>query len=100
MYPPIFSLLAQMEQIIKVVLFFFSQHCGKVLGLELIPEAVQDAKANAKLNAIDNCEFFTGKAEDILHSVLMRAGGEDIIAVVDPPRAGLRELLFLLYDND
>ncbi|XP_049873164.1 tRNA (uracil-5-)-methyltransferase homolog A [Pectinophora gossypiella] len=67
----------------------FAKHCGKVLGLELIAEAVKDAKANAELNNIENCEFFTGKAEDILPSVLARATGEDIIAIVDPPRAGL-----------
>lgn len=67
----------------------FAQHCGKVLGLEMIAEAVKDAKSNAELNNIENCEFFTGKAEDILPSVLARATGEDIIAIVDPPRAGL-----------
>lgn len=67
------------------------QHCGKVLGLELVPEAVKDAKANAELNEIENSEFYTGKAEDILPSVLARATGDDVIAIVDPPRAGLRE---------
>ncbi|KAM3965287.1 tRNA (uracil-5-)-methyltransferase homolog A [Aphomia sociella] len=67
----------------------FAKHCSKVLGLELIPEAVQDAKANAELNKIENCEFFTGKAEDILTSVLARTTADDIIAIVDPPRAGL-----------
>ncbi|XP_075978100.1 tRNA (uracil-5-)-methyltransferase homolog A [Anticarsia gemmatalis] len=67
----------------------FAQHCGKVLGLEMIAEAVKDAKANAELNKIENCEFFTGKAEDILPSVLARATADDLIAIVDPPRAGL-----------
>lgn len=67
----------------------FAKHCNRVLGLELIPEAVRDAKSNAELNNIENCEFFTGKAEDILPSVLARAMGDDIIAIVDPPRAGL-----------
>lgn len=67
----------------------FAKHCGKVLGLELVPEAVKDAKANAELNEIENSEFYTGKAEDILPSVLARATGDDVIAIVDPPRAGL-----------
>ncbi|XP_047029740.1 uncharacterized protein LOC124637375 [Helicoverpa zea] len=67
----------------------FAEHCSKVLGLEMIAEAVKDAKANAELNGIENCEFFTGKAEDILPSVLARATGDDVIAIVDPPRAGL-----------
>ncbi|KAJ2949238.1 hypothetical protein O0L34_g6188 [Tuta absoluta] len=67
----------------------FAEHCSKVLGLELVPEAVLDAKSNAELNNIDNCDFFTGKAEDILPSVLARATTDDVIAIVDPPRAGL-----------
>ncbi|XP_034832197.1 tRNA (uracil-5-)-methyltransferase homolog A [Maniola hyperantus] len=67
----------------------FAKHCDKVLGLELVAEAVKDAKANAELNNIDNCEFFTGKAEDVLPSVLARVTGDDVIAIVDPPRAGL-----------
>ncbi|XP_041979260.1 tRNA (uracil-5-)-methyltransferase homolog A isoform X2 [Aricia agestis] len=67
----------------------FAKHVNKVLGLEIIPEAVKDAKANAAENGVTNCDFFTGKAEDILPSVLARATGDDIIAIVDPPRAGL-----------
>lgn len=67
----------------------FAPHCGRVLGLEMITEAVKDARANAELNGIQNCDFFAGKAEDILTSVLARADGDDIIAIVDPPRAGL-----------
>lgn len=50
-----------------------------------------DAKENAKLNHIENSEFFVGKAEDILSSVLYRAKTDDVIAIVDPPRAGLRK---------
>lgn len=57
----------------------------------MITEAVKDARANAELNGIQNCDFFAGKAEDILTSVLARADGDDIIAIVDPPRAGLRK---------
>ncbi|XP_030019825.2 tRNA (uracil-5-)-methyltransferase homolog A [Manduca sexta] len=68
----------------------FAQHCSKVLGIELVPEAVKDAKANTELNKIENCDFFTGKAEDNLPSVLARVTkGSDVIAIVDPPRAGL-----------
>lgn len=67
----------------------FAKYCGRVLGLELVEEAVKDAKANAELNNVKNCEFFTGKAEDILPSVLARVTEDDVIAIVDPPRAGL-----------
>ncbi|CAG4971306.1 unnamed protein product [Colias eurytheme] len=67
----------------------FAKHCAEVLGLELIEKAVEDAKANAKLNNIENCNFYSGKAEYTLPAVLARAAGDDIIAIVDPPRAGL-----------
>lgn len=77
-------------------IFTFFQHCGKVLGLELVAEAVKDAKANAELNNIENCQFFTGKAEDILPTVLARANEENVVAIVDPPRAGLRKYISYL----
>ncbi|VVC97507.1 unnamed protein product [Leptidea sinapis] len=67
----------------------FAKHCGRVLGLELVEQAVADARTNAQLNQIDNCEFFAGKAEHTLPAVLARAVHGDVIAVVDPPRAGL-----------
>ncbi|XP_013165172.1 PREDICTED: tRNA (uracil-5-)-methyltransferase homolog A [Papilio xuthus] len=67
----------------------FAKHCGRVLGVELVSEAVRDARANAELNCLDNCEFFAGRAEDALPSVMARAGGDQLVAVVDPPRAGL-----------
>jgi tRNA (uracil-5-)-methyltransferase len=64
--------------------------------LELLAQAVDDAKSNAEDNNITNCNFFVGKAEDILSSVINRALKEDILAVVDPPRAGLRKNFILL----
>jgi hypothetical protein len=72
------------------------QKCGQVLGLELLAQAVDDARSNAENNGITNCDFFVGKAEDILCSVMNRAVKEDILAVVDPPRAGLRKDFILL----
>ncbi|XP_015837917.1 tRNA (uracil-5-)-methyltransferase homolog A isoform X2 [Tribolium castaneum] len=68
----------------------FAKNCKKVLGIEIVPQAIIDAKANAKLNEIENSEFFEGKAEEILGSVCYRAMG-DVVAVVDPPRAGLQQ---------
>lgn len=50
-----------------------------------------NAKQNAVVNKIDNCEFFVGEAEQILTPVICRATKPEIIAVVDPPRAGLRK---------
>ncbi|EUB64266.1 tRNA (uracil-5-)-methyltransferase A [Echinococcus granulosus] len=62
----------------------------KVIGIELIPSAVENAKMNAKLNDITNAQFYAGKAELVLKD-LMRDLPEDkeIIAVLDPPRAGV-----------
>lgn len=74
------------------------QYCGEVLGVEIIPDAIKDAKENAIKNDITNCEFFVGKAEDILLPVIQRTTKSNIIAIVDPPRAGLRELS--LYTNN
>ncbi|XP_070523072.1 tRNA (uracil-5-)-methyltransferase homolog A isoform X1 [Cardiocondyla obscurior] len=69
----------------------FSKHCGEVLGIEVIPDAVKDAKKNAIKNNISNCEFFVGKAEDILLPVLYRTTKSNVTAIVDPPRAGLHQ---------
>jgi tRNA (uracil-5-)-methyltransferase len=61
-----------------------------VLGIEVVPQAIVDARQNAKLNEIENGEFFEGKAEEVLGSVCYRAVN-DVVAVVDPPRAGLQQ---------
>lgn len=65
--------------------------------MELIAEAVSDAKANALFNNCSNADFFVGKAEDILSSVVARSKNEDVIAIVDPPRSGLRKYWKKIY---
>ena len=80
-------------------LLYLLQKCGQVLGLEVLAQAVDDAKTNAEDNGITNCSFFAGKAEDILSSVINRAVKDDILAVVDPPRAGLRKNFILLQSE-
>ena len=57
----------------------------------MIEDAIKDAKENVVANKISNCEFFVGKAEDVLSPVIRRTTKPNIIAVVDPPRAGLRK---------
>lgn len=65
----------------------------KVIGLELVPAAVQDAVFNAKLNEIENANFIVGKAEDSIERVIKEEKEKnptmEFIAVVDPPREGL-----------
>ena len=77
----------------------FLQKCGQVLGIEIVPQAVEDAKKNAELNGITNCEFFCGEAEEIISSVLSRTKHNHVVAIIDPPRAGLRKYTCLLYTS-
>ncbi|XP_055691986.1 tRNA (uracil-5-)-methyltransferase homolog A [Lutzomyia longipalpis] len=69
----------------------FAKYCKRVLGVEIIEEAVKDAKFNAETNNIDNVEFFAGNADDFIFSLMNRPGVSDgdVLAVVDPPRAGI-----------
>lgn len=67
-----------------------SSRVKKVIGIEIIEQAVGDAKYNAKLNAVSNCEFIVGKAEVVLPELLVSLGSEGgLTAVVNPSRAGL-----------
>ncbi|XP_014240582.1 tRNA (uracil-5-)-methyltransferase homolog A [Cimex lectularius] len=66
--------------------------CKEVFGIEVLEQAVKDAQENAKMNNIQNSTFFTGKADDILTSVLKKANEDaKVVAIVDPPRAGLHK---------
>lgn len=72
---------------------FLAKKAGKVHGVEIIPQAIDDARENARVNGITNAEFFVGKAEDVFaEKVLDIKGanyGEKIdVVVVDPPRKG------------
>lgn len=84
---------------IGTISLFLAQKAKKVYGVEIIPQAIDDARNNAKLNGMDNVEFFVGKAEEILPEYYMRYEREhgkrayaDVI-VVDPPRKGCDETL-------
>lgn len=76
----------------------FAKHCKRILGVEIIPEAIEDAKHNAKENGIENCSFLAGNADHLINILVKEArlfneSDENMenIAIVDPPRAGLRE---------
>ncbi|KAJ8972630.1 hypothetical protein NQ314_000086 [Rhamnusium bicolor] len=73
----------------------FAKKCGQILGLEIVPQAIMDAKENAVVNSIENAEFFAGRAEEILGTVCFKATNKEVIAVVDPPRAGLHQKAIL-----
>ncbi|KFZ66248.1 tRNA (uracil-5-)-methyltransferase A, partial [Podiceps cristatus] len=67
----------------------------KVIGIELCQEAVQDAKVNAQINELNNVEFHCGKAEDIVPSLINILAPQNLITIVDPPRAGLHSKVIL-----
>ncbi len=68
---------------------FVSSRAAKVIGIEYVPEAIEDAKANARNNGITNCEFFAGDMKDILTGDFIAAHGRPDVVILDPPRAGI-----------
>jgi len=66
-----------------------AHRAGQVVGVEMVQQAVRDAIKNAEENKVTNCKFFAGKAEDILGNILRDVESKEVVAVVDPPRAGL-----------
>lgn len=81
---------------IGTISLFLAQKAGKVYGVEIVPQAIEDAKNNAMLNGIANVEFFVGKAEEVLpefyEAAQVNAGDKGMmhpdVIVVDPPRKG------------
>ncbi|EJO5346879.1 23S rRNA (uracil(1939)-C(5))-methyltransferase RlmD [Clostridium botulinum] len=71
---------------------FLSQRAKKVYGVEIIKEAIDNAKENAKENNIDNAEFFVGKSEEVIPDLISKGIKADVI-VVDPPRKGCEKSL-------
>lgn len=77
---------------IGTISLFLSKKAKMVYGVEIVPEAIEDAKENAKINHIENVEFFVGKAEEVVPREQKKHGRAEVI-VVDPPRKGLDETL-------
>lgn len=74
---------------------FLSKQAGRIVGVETVAEAVEDAKKNAALNGIEHAEFFCGDVIDICNSTFFNAHGFPDIIITDPPRAGMHEKLVL-----
>ncbi len=72
---------------------------GKVLGIEVVPEAIQDAEINAKLNGIENVEFIVSEVEKILDDSFFSQKGKPDVIIVDPPRAGLHKNVVEAINN-
>lgn len=70
---------------------FVARRASKVIGIEYVPEAIEDAKINSQINNIDNTEFFAGDMKDILTEEFVRLHGRPDIIITDPPRAGMHQ---------
>ena len=78
---------------IGTISLFLARSAGRVRGVEIVPEAIDDARENARLNGITNAEFFVGKAEEVVPREYGRDGEKADVIVVDPPRKGCDETL-------
>lgn len=75
---------------IGTISLFLAQKASKVYGIEIIEDAIKDAKINAKLNNLNNVEFYVGKAEEVVPKMYSEGKTANVV-VVDPPRKGCDE---------
>ena len=68
---------------------FISNKASKVIGIEYVKEAIEDARINAEANGITNCTFFDGDMKDILTADFIKEHGKPEVMIIDPPRAGM-----------
>ena len=68
---------------------YLSDNCNKLVGIEQIDQAVEDAKENAKLNAVENADFHVGDVRLLLNADFLARNGQPDILVTDPPRGGM-----------
>ena len=68
---------------------FVARNAKKVVGIEYIAEAIEDAKVNSKLNNIDNTAFYAGDMKDVLTQDFINQNGSPDVMIIDPPRAGM-----------
>lgn len=70
---------------------FVAKQASKVIGIEYVPEAIEDAKVNSALNQIDNTDFFAGDMKNILTQSFIDQYGRPDVIITDPPRAGMHD---------
>ncbi len=73
------------------IALFVADRAKKVIGIEYIAEAIEDAQRNAQLNGINNAEFFTGDIKDIMTPEFFDRNGKPDVIILDPPRAGMHK---------
>lgn len=72
---------------------FIANKAKKVIGVESVPEAIEDARANAILNQIDNVEFFVGDMKNVFNSAFIEEHGHPDVVITDPPRDGMHKMV-------
>ncbi|MDR2385535.1 MAG: 23S rRNA (uracil(1939)-C(5))-methyltransferase RlmD [Tannerella sp.] len=70
---------------------FIARRAKRIIGIEYVAEAIRDAQANARLNGINNAEFFAGDMKDILTREFIAAHRKPDVIIADPPRAGMHD---------
>jgi len=74
---------------VGTISLFIAPHVRRVVGVELVPEAVENARQNAEMNNVENCTFVCGDMLSVFSSALIKQYGKPDILIVDPPRAGM-----------
>lgn len=70
---------------------FCAARCAKVVGVEYVPEAIEDARINSQLNGIENTVFYAGDMKAVLSDEFVQRNGRPDVIILDPPRAGVDE---------
>ncbi|MGQ7868554.1 23S rRNA (uracil(1939)-C(5))-methyltransferase RlmD [Sunxiuqinia sp. sy24] len=70
---------------------FVASKAQKVVGVEYVPEAIEDAKINSEINGIDNTSFYAGDMKAVLNEAFIAENGQPEVIITDPPRAGMHE---------
>jgi 23S rRNA (uracil1939-C5)-methyltransferase len=73
------------------IALFVAKQAKKVIGVEYVEAAIDDAKINAKFNNIDNTDFYAGDMKDVLNDDFISKNGKPDVIIVDPPRAGMHQ---------
>ncbi|SNR33410.1 23S rRNA m(5)U-1939 methyltransferase [Lutibacter agarilyticus] len=70
---------------------FVAKNAQKVIGVESVPEAIEDAKLNAQFNKIENVEFYAGDMKDVFNDAFIKKHGQPDVIITDPPRDGMHK---------
>jgi len=70
---------------------FIASGTGHVIGIDSVPEAIEDARKNSQLNELDNIDFYTGDIKDIFNNEFITENGKPDVLILDPPRAGVHK---------